>query len=382
MKPVLSNFTTSARTNMDSEINPNLLEFTLSGINVSVANSLRRTILTDIDTLVFLTENYVENKCKIEINTCRLHNEIIKHRLSCIPIHYKIADKKTTYNLVEDYLLELDVQNDSDTIIFVTTGDFKIKNNKTGEYLPEDISQRIFPKNILTDSYIDFVRLRPKIGDSIPGERIKLTCEFSVGNCSINGMYNVVSKCSYQFSPDVAKQRKEWEKVEDKYKREKMSDKDIIFQKRNFELLDAERCFLENSFDFVIETIGVYENVEIIKKACSVLQNKFIQLVSDIDSNLIEIINSLNTAEYSFDIILEGHEYTVGKVIEFFLYEDYFIKDKVLSFVGFKKMHPHDTFSTIRMAFNDESDKNRVKQLFRAACVNSINVYTEIYSLL
>jgi hypothetical protein len=27
------------------------------------------------------------NQCRIETNTTRFHNEIIKHRLSCIPIH-------------------------------------------------------------------------------------------------------------------------------------------------------------------------------------------------------------------------------------------------------------------------------------------------------
>ena len=63
--------------------------FTLSGVNVSLANALRRTILTDIPLVVFRTSPNEQNKCNIITNTSRLNNEIIKQRLSCIPIHIK-----------------------------------------------------------------------------------------------------------------------------------------------------------------------------------------------------------------------------------------------------------------------------------------------------
>jgi DNA-directed RNA polymerase alpha subunit len=64
-----------------------LLGFTLSGINLCFANALRRTILSDIPCVVIHTETYETNQCNITKNTGRLHNEILKHRLSCIPIH-------------------------------------------------------------------------------------------------------------------------------------------------------------------------------------------------------------------------------------------------------------------------------------------------------
>ena len=58
------------------------LSFTLSNVNVSVANSIRRTILSDIPTVVFKTAPYEENKSTILVNTSRLNNEIIKQLLS------------------------------------------------------------------------------------------------------------------------------------------------------------------------------------------------------------------------------------------------------------------------------------------------------------
>ena len=65
------------------------LTFTISGINVSLANAIRRTILSDIDIVVFRTSPYERNEANILVNTSRLNNEIIKQRLSCIPIFIK-----------------------------------------------------------------------------------------------------------------------------------------------------------------------------------------------------------------------------------------------------------------------------------------------------
>ena len=65
-----------------------LLKFTLSGVNVSIANAIRRIILSEIPCIVFRTSPYEKNDAKIEINTTRMNNELIKQRLTCIPIHF------------------------------------------------------------------------------------------------------------------------------------------------------------------------------------------------------------------------------------------------------------------------------------------------------
>ena len=67
-----------------------VLKFTLSGLNVSLANAVRRIVLSEVSTVVFKTETYQDNQCNITENTSRLHNEILKLRLSCIPIHMKL----------------------------------------------------------------------------------------------------------------------------------------------------------------------------------------------------------------------------------------------------------------------------------------------------
>ncbi len=54
-----------------------ILKFTISSIDVSFVNALRRTILSDIPIIVFKTTPYEQNKCNIISNTTRLNNEII-----------------------------------------------------------------------------------------------------------------------------------------------------------------------------------------------------------------------------------------------------------------------------------------------------------------
>ena len=187
--------------------NKGILTFKLEGINVSLANALRRTIISDIDTVVIKTFPHSENKANIMINTTRFNNEILKQRLSCIPIH--IED--TTMPL-DQYVIEVHKKNETDTIDYVTTEDFKVKNEKTKTYLKPEEVKKIFPPNNITKQYIDFVRLNPKLSDQIDGSELKLTAKMSVSNAKDDAMYNVVSTCSYKNTIDkIAMQDKKVE---------------------------------------------------------------------------------------------------------------------------------------------------------------------------
>ena len=353
-----------------------IYRFTLSGINLSLANSIRRTILSDIPTLVFYTETYHDNKCNISINTSRLHNEIIKHRLSCIPIHS--TDLET---LPDKYILEVDVKNDTETIMYVTTEDFRVRNKENGKYLTQDETRKIFPPCPITRAFIDFVRLRPKIGDSIPGEQIKLTCDFSISTAGVNSMFNVVSKCSYGNTPDKNKIDDIWEINKSKFISEQMSNTEIEFEKRNYYALDSQRQFIPDSFDFVIQSLGVFDNKDIVKKACAVLQNKFNDLANAINDDTVPIKTSETTVEFSYDITLENEDYTIGKVLEYILYEKYYVEEKIFSFCGFKKFHPHNTESIIRIAYTQNTDKHLLRQHVRSACITAQEIYTKIYKM-
>jgi DNA-directed RNA polymerase alpha subunit len=113
------------------------LSFTLSGVDTSVANAIRRTIMSDIQTIVFRTFGE-DNSVVFTVNTSRLNNEILSQRLGCIPIHVLPNDDE--YNEGEglkDLLVVLDAENTTDVVQTITTKDFKIKRISTDEFLSE-----------------------------------------------------------------------------------------------------------------------------------------------------------------------------------------------------------------------------------------------------
>ena len=142
------------------------LRFRLSNVDVSLANSIRRTILNDIPSFVL----DADNQCSVEVNTSRQHNEILKHRLTCIPVHQAITKRDE----MENYIMEVDVNNDTENNMYVTTEHFRIKDKTTNQYLDDSRTKEIFPKCDQTNSYILFARLRPRISDTIPDHRLPI----------------------------------------------------------------------------------------------------------------------------------------------------------------------------------------------------------------
>ena len=349
------------------------LKFTLVDCNMSIANALRRIIISDIPTFVFRTFPYSQNKAEITHNTTRFHNEIIKQRLSCVPIH--IDDINFPYH---DYVVEVDVKNDTDNIIYVTTKDFKIKNTSSGRYSDESAVRRIFPPSSLSGDYIEFARLQPRLSENIDGERLTFTCGLDIGRASEDGAYNVISTCAYECTSDQAKANEMWGEKEKAMRKEGKTAEEIDFEKRNWMLLEAKRFCIPNSYNFIIETVGVYENMEIVIKACEVMVSKCQKFLYDLENGNVPIIQSETTLKNGFDITLIGEDYTLGKVIEFYLYQEHFIADKTLSFCGFRKPHPHSIDSMIRVAFHNQVDKVGVSGYFQGACDSAITAFTKI----
>jgi DNA-directed RNA polymerase II subunit RPB3 len=343
------------------------LHFVLKDVHLSVANALRRTILSDIPTLVIRTENQKINQCTILNNTTRFHNEIVKQRISCIPIHTKDLD-----NFPKKYRLVINVKNEKQhEMRWVTCHDFQIQDKQNDQFIDNTELEKLFPIDPITNKPIDFLRLRPNMGPTIPGEHINLTADFSVATAKDNGMFNVVSKCAFHNSIDVDIRENLWSIQLQGLKDEGRSEEEIEFERNNFLNLDAYRCFKvndkgePNEFDFIVKTIGVYDNKEIVYNACKILEKWFHQFVHDVQSQIVpshESIESrdlgytsvtVSSIENSYDIILENEDYTIGYLLEHYLFTLFYEnKDNdELTYVGFKKYHPHDSYSVIRMAF-------------------------------
>ena len=393
--------------------NERSLTFTLENCDVSIANSIRRVVVSEINQYVFRTFPHSENRADFTVNTTRLHNEILKQRLGCIPIHH-LHTIDGFGNEYKNYVVEVDVKNDTDAIRYVTTEDFKVKKIKVVEktsrrsqdedaddvsydYLSEAVVRKIFPPDEISGEYIEFARLLPNLSSSnaSSGEALAFTCTLEISNAKFDGMYNVAHTCAYKCSPDVKEIDKQW-RAKEKVMREGLesslsagSIEEVVENaKKNWELLDAERIFLPNSFDFIIETVGVYTNAQLVTKACDIMIKKCEKLLADIEhttttstkGSIIEYAHESTTMKNSFRINLIGEDYTLGKVIEYMIFSNYYnISGGIVSFCGFKKPHPHALDSFIIVSFKDEIELSIVQEHVSKVILESISIYKSLF---
>ena len=131
-----------------------ILTFTINNINISLANALRRVILSNIPCIVIKSQPYSENKINIRKNTTRLNNELIKQRISSIPI---FVDDIENFPY-DNYTIEINKYNETTEMAYITTEDIKIKNNKLNTYLSSSETKKMFPPDNITGDYIDILR--------------------------------------------------------------------------------------------------------------------------------------------------------------------------------------------------------------------------------
>lgn len=345
---------------ISNETDDQYLRFRLGGVNVSIANSIRRVIIAEIPCIVFRTSPHEANRLEFEINTTRLNNELIKQRVSCVPIH--ITDTAFPF---DDYVVELDVTNDSDQVSYATTGDFKIKNAKTDTYSD---ATAMFPADPLTGFHIDIVRLRP-------GEQVKFVAKFDIGMAKQDGAFNVASTCSYAYVQDPEAVEQAWS---EKVKTLEGPKEDIEAIRQDWMLLDAKRYTQPDTFDFVIESVGQFTNRMLVHKACNVLVAKLNRLEETLQTKGDVVRKSSSTIPNCFDVVLDGEDYTLGKAIEFVLYSKHYEGDKSVTLCGFRKPHPHIDSSMIRIAFTTPKETFDVSAIIVGAIRDLLPVYEAI----
>ena len=327
--------------------NKGVLTFTLENANVSIANALRRVLLSDIKTVVFDTDKDSINIIK---NTTRFHNEILKQRLGCIPVHIKDLDD------ISNLQIELNMNNESDSLQYVTSNNFVVKDIASDKYLTDEQTKSIFPPNKITKEYVLFTRLRPKISNDIPGEAIQFIAKLKLGTAKEDGMYNVVSTCAYGNTEDKVEQHNQWQEIAEALEEKGLSENKIAYQRQNWYTLQAKRFYIKDSFDFKVESVGVFKNVELMNLACDDIIKRLDKIKQKASNQQLKLNKKTTAMKDSVDIIIQGEDYTIGKVIEYVLHEQYYKNDSELSYVGFIKKHPHDDYSIIRIAFSSMGD--------------------------
>lgn len=351
-----------------------IFKFTMTNTNVSVANALRRTILSDIPTVIIKDFNIINN------NT-QFNNQILEQRLSMIPLKID-PDEPGMAEQIKNLQLIIEENNDGTELKYITTAHFMLFEKTSEKYIATSTLQNIFPTNNITKEHILFCRLKPKLSNEIPGENIHIKANLGIGTAAEKGCYNVVSTCAYGFTPDKSEIHNQRQKYEDELTEKGIIEKDIEDHLTNWDNHNYKRYYLKNSFDFSIESIGIFKESDIIFKACNIINFRLMKMKQNEDENQYTYKKNNIALENSVDITLHNTEYTIGKLLEFIIYQEYFINQKVLSFCGFLKPHPHEDDSIIRIAFNKEKNftDDNIENIITDSCGVGQQIFTSIQS--
>jgi DNA-directed RNA polymerase subunit L len=378
------------------------LNFELVDTEVSVANSIRRVALTQINSLVFRGFPHKENLINIIKNTSKFNNEYLKHRIQNIPVFY--SNESNFEAFINQYEVRLNVSNDTNNTLYVTTEHFNIYDKKTGA--PVNSSgqirvKQIFPPDQITGHYIVIAVLSPKITEDDIIEELNMTMDFSIGCAKEDSCWNMVTKCCYENKRDTTRLdkflKKDPETVREYYKNDAVAIDTYMkgtmneYDTTDFKLLDGQRFYIKNHYIMKIESIGVFTNEYIVKKSCDYIISKLIEFNNYTATNRasIESVKISTGTDYAifmdksntsiiYNLFVPNDDYTIGKIIETYLFNMF---NKDIYYVSFKKEHPHDKHCYIMFSYIEEDiTLEQIISNLRSVSEELIKVYQSISS--
>ena len=132
------------------------MKFTLTGVDSSIANSLRRAMIAEVPTMAI-------DLVQIQINTSSLHDEFLAHRLGLIPLVSEGIDeyefprncKCSGYCQYCAVQFRLKVKNTEGGILDVTSTDLKRVSQQASEVRAADIDGPILLLKLKKNQEID-----------------------------------------------------------------------------------------------------------------------------------------------------------------------------------------------------------------------------------
>lgn len=312
--------------------------FLIYNIETNIVNSLRRIMMAD-----YLNSAFHEKNIIVHINTGLLHNEILRHRLSLVPI-----------NTSETLKIELDIKNNSNDILNVYSHDLKIIEGN-GEIM-KDILLYKLKKN----------------------HEINLTATSDMNTSNIAGIpYRPISivyfkiikqlSISNNVSEDIFNNIKEY--LQDEY--ELFEEENIYSKKENYSTLGLlytvrdktnfisnliEKFNLEEK-DLTIEQLS-YNNIPVYSfnieslfiDPIKILYNSLVILKEQLDLFLesdMEVEEDTNFIK----LFIKNGTYTICNVLSCFLRNN-----KKINFANYNKLHPLDDFIIIQLSLCNKND--------------------------
>ena len=118
-----------------------------------------------------------------------------------------------------------------------------------------------------------------------------MECSMTTATARENSSFNSVSTVAHSNTIDIELANAKWKE----YASTLNSTDNIDFIKTNWFLLDAKRYYKPDSFDFKLETIGIYTNIELVKLVCDIIIARAIKIKDKLETGDISIKKSTST---------------------------------------------------------------------------------------
>ena len=292
-------------------------------IKISLANAIRRTIISDIDTYIIDPDKVIFHE-----NNSILNNEFLKHRVSLIPI---ISDNEDMN--YENIIIECKKNNEDENMMSIYVSDFICKDQINGEIID---NKKIFkyPKILFGKLKINqYISFEGKFSKNNP----------TTGN---NSAYMAVSKCVYTFKID----ENEVKKITNTMNKE---------EKNSFLTQENERVYSKNSigdplvYKFEIDSIGFYDALTIAKKGFLYLINHLENVKNEFlntKSVIIKHIESEDNTSDFFDFSMDNENDTIGNLLS-----SYLMSDTTVNYCGYVIKHPLRKNIVLRIKLNNKN---------------------------
>lgn len=372
-------------------------QFTLSPIQVSYANTLRRLILTGVETIAFrsdMTPTGSTTDVKVEQNDTPMTNEMLADRIGllplCIPEPLKWKE--------DEYLFVLNATGNKDQMTHVTASDFIVKQFISTDDSKEEAQKELtvqsapfFPPNPRTGQTCLIATL-PRVMGSAP-QGIHIVAKATKGTGREHARFSPVSQCSYEYTLDTNPLRQEkmfteWlvsakmisalEKDSERYKE----------LRREFNTMQIKRCFQVNdkgepySFDFTIETVGCLTVPYIVKRACEVGENMCSRYVNlqqgDVPPEIT--ISSSDSRIIGYDFLVRGHDHTLGNLLQTWLVEHHIegTAEPKITYAGYCVPHPLRDEMVLRIGVED-GEITTARRAFAEAAKGCVQLFQNLH---
>lgn len=371
-----------------TRVNKDTVTFTLSPTDVAFANTLRRLIITGVETIGFrsdMTETGTTTDVEILKNSTPMTNEMLADRIGLLPV--TVADPLQFDG--NKYVFRLSVTNDKADPLDVTASDIEVfQVGEDGEETKVPNVQ-FFPADPVTGQTALLAVLKGKRVSQTP-ETVEIRAKASRGTGREHARFIPISQCAYRYSRDTNEQRidelfREW-MTSKKYLKpgqdmKSLEPEKLAMYRREYNTMEIDRCYLVDekgepfSFDFTVETVGTMPVTMIVKRA---LESgiKMCQKYINVDKEKLPVNVRENPAANrleGFDYTFEKEDHTLGNLLQSFI-DLYLLDGSKVTYVGYKVPHPLRDEMVLRIGVAGEAINAR--QVLAEAARGCVALFT------